>query len=603
MTTATDHQAHLDRLQAEMRQAHLGLFITGPGQLEVLEEALPEHCFDGNHVVTRSLGNLRCTSDGKAIKQFTAHTRVPNAGTPVALGHECIQQVVWAPANSNLQAGELVLITPGHASFTIDIERFVPDPDGTLPSLGYTYRQAGGLRQFSALPTQAMALVRSQGFGELYNRIPTSDTASLASLAHAEAFACCYGSNLPLYTFDEQGDFVMGIPPKARLALLGGTARMGLINLTIIAGLPDAQLPLSIALTGSAAKLDELGDLPVFQRLRRRGVELHLIDRTDPDIIAKLTAPGRPNIIWTNYDAQDVYDQASQIIADGGNINNYAGAREAEIGFDMTVAAATHVDNPVTEATAWLGCLHHGVGAIEYQRAFGLRPGGLLALVDVDADRLAAILAALPDGQRVHLIGCQVDPASWPKLHFENAAAFDDVLIAGRGETAAARYAEMELQLARGAAVALIDGDCHIRIRSRNAHYQSVHQLCGPNIPWYMTNTSIPTAEDMAIQGRQPLDFDWLISGIAGLRHTPELYQDVEARAPFGSFFSFTELPDLPYVAIGAEAFRAAIAKANGPAQAALEAGLAVLERDGDQYSRALEAALYHGYGEPYPLA
>ncbi|MFW5845042.1 MAG: hypothetical protein ACOCXJ_02330 [Planctomycetota bacterium] len=603
MSTATD--AHLERLRQAMQQPHLGLYITGPGRLEVLEEALPERCFDGQHVITRSLGNLRCTSDSKAIKQFTGHTRVPDAGTPVALGHECIQQVVAAPPESGLQPGDLVLITPGHASFPIDIERFEPDPAGTLPSLGYTYRQAGGLRQFSALPLLAMELVRSQGFGELYNRIPSHPSATLASLAHAEAFACCYGSNQPLYTLDGQGRFVMGIPPGARLALLGGTARMGLINLTIIAGLPEQQRPRSVVLTGSRAKLDELQGCAVFERLREQGVDLRLIDRRAPDIIDALTAPGRPDIIWTNYDAQEVYDQASAIIAPGGNINNYAGARDPEIGFTMRIAAAPDHPDAASAARAWLQAMHHGVGAIEYERRFGLRPGGLCTFAGFATDdpRLPAFLQALPTGQRVAGIPAPLQPQH-PDLQFESPdQPADDVFIAGSGETAAAIYAERELQLARGAAVAFVDGNCTIRIRSRNAHYQSVHQICGPNVPWYMTNTSIPTADDMAVQGRDPLDFDWLIKAIAGLRHAPALYADVEGRQPFGSFFMFTELPELPYVTISAAAFEEALADQEaGPVRSALEAGLAVLRRDGDRYSRALEEALYAGYGEPYPL-
>ena len=62
-------------------------------------------------------------------------------------------------------------------------------------------------------------------------------------LAHAEPFACNFGTNKHIFTFNEQGEFVYGVPPRSILAYLSGTARMAMINLTIVASVPDDELP------------------------------------------------------------------------------------------------------------------------------------------------------------------------------------------------------------------------------------------------------------------------------------------------------------------------------------------------------------------------
>ena len=106
------------------------------------------------------------------------------------------------------------MITPGHASEPIDPLVFQPQKDGVLAALGYSYRYLGGLRRFNTVPANAPAFVKAQGFGSLFNKvIPKSDT-SLVSLAHAEPFACNYGTNKHVFTLGENGDFKYGVPPQ-----------------------------------------------------------------------------------------------------------------------------------------------------------------------------------------------------------------------------------------------------------------------------------------------------------------------------------------------------------------------------------------------------
>ena len=594
-------------LLAQSHQTHSGVFITGPSTIAVLEDTLPDEYFSDAYVVTASLGNCRCASDGKAIKQFTSHARVPNDAAQVALGHETVQLVIKAPEHTGLQAGDLVFVTPGHSAVPVNPDNFEQDTEnGILPSLGYSYRYLGGLRQFNAIPVKAIDYVKSQGFGNLFNHVQQTEHISLASLAHAEPYACCYGTNKHVFTFDERGDFVYGVPPRARLAYLGGTARMAMINVTIVAEAADADLPEVIYITGSKRKLDEMEDFVLIKQLRERGVKIELIDRSADDIIERLQAHGKPHVIWTNFASQDLYDQASAIIERGGNINNYAGASDPEIGFTMHVDAQ-HFDNFDDEVSSVLSTMHHTIGLNEFKRERGIKASASAVKFigfQGQTERLIAYLKQLPVGARIVHDAEDVPPLSFENVRIiDSAERYNDVFIAGTGETAAQAYAEIEPLLARDAAVTFVDGDCDIFVRSRLSHYTTRHQICGANVPWYMTNTSEPHADDMALHAAKPTNFDWMVRGVVGLKHVLDMMQDVEEQAPFGSFFTFAELPDLPWVEVSAAAFRAAAdASDHEPTQLALRAAAEQLAAHNDSWSADAERALYQGYGVPYPL-
>ena len=598
----SDRQERSAALLAASHEVHSGVFITGPSQIEVLEDTLPDQYFTDAYIITASLGNCRCASDGKAIKQFKQHARVPNDATQVALGHETVQLVVRAPEVTGLRPGDLVFVTPGHSAQPVDPEHFELDNDnGILPSLGYSYRYLGGLRQFNAIPVKAIDYVKSQGFGNLFNPIKQTESISLASLAHAEPYACCYGTNKHLFLINKDGSFRYGVPPRARLAYLGGTARMAMINVTIVAEVDDADLPEVIYITGSQSKLDEMNNFVLIEKLRARGVKIELINRSDDDIIEQLTQHGKAHVVWTNFASQELYDQASAIIEDGGNINNYAGASDPEIGFNMKLKKVSF-DNIDDEVSAFLNGVHHVLGLNQFKRERGVKAGSCVRFIGFagQAERLATYLAKLPEQCSVQHDAGEVAIPGHLKV-VDAAERYDDVFIAG--EDAAQQYADVESVLARDAAVVFVDGDCDIFIKSRISHYTTRHQICGPNVPWHMTNTSEPHADDMALHAAKPTSFDWMIRGVVGLKHVLAMMDEVESKAPFGSFFTFAELPNLPWVHVSAEAFQAAAdAAADAESKQALSDAAAILKRDNDVWSADAERALYAGYGVPYPL-
>ena len=309
-------------------------------------------------------------------------------------------------------------------------------------------------------------------------------------------------------------------------------------------------------------------------------------------------------MVITFYANQESYDLAAELVRDGGNVNNFAGASDPDIVLPMTIPAVPAASN--REATDAIGEMIHPEALGAERRIRGLAAPARVALAGFVAGdaRVDALLRTLPPGTAVAGGG----PADrYPQLAFGAAPPYTDLFIAGSGQAAARTYREHEQRLARDAAVHFLDGGTEIGIRSRHVHYLSRHQICGPTVPYYLTNTSEPASADLAEHARDPIGFDWMVRRIAGLAAAPELIRDVGRRTPFGSHFVLTQLEDLPYVEVGAEPFRAAAATEHQAGRtgtaAALTAAADVLAATHDQWSRAVEDALYAAFGLPYPLA
>ena len=172
------------------QSSHDGVYLTGPDRIELLSDELPASRFEEENFLLASFGNCRCASDAKGRSVNSTLMRgSPPESSQVALGHETLQLILEAPADSSFNRGDVVVITAGHASEPIDPLAFRPEKDGVLAALGYSYRYLGGLRRFNTVPGNAPAFVKAQGFGNLFNKVtPKADT-SLISLAHAEPFA------------------------------------------------------------------------------------------------------------------------------------------------------------------------------------------------------------------------------------------------------------------------------------------------------------------------------------------------------------------------------------------------------------------------------
>ena len=97
-----------EELKAAAQSSHDGVYLTGPDRIELLSDELPAESFEGDSFLLASFGNCRCASDAKAIRQFDAHARVPSGVSQVALGHETLQLILEAPADSSFNRGDVL---------------------------------------------------------------------------------------------------------------------------------------------------------------------------------------------------------------------------------------------------------------------------------------------------------------------------------------------------------------------------------------------------------------------------------------------------------------------------------------------------------------
>ena len=139
---------------------------------------------------------------------------------------------------------------------------------------------------------------------------------------------------------------------------------------------------------------------------------------------------------------------------------------------------------------------------------FGKKSTGCSAWIRVEFKKRSCLPRILPSGTPV-LFSLKGESREGFNSCTLEEGGFTDVFIAGSGEGAKADYEAIETCLARSAAVNFIDGELVAKIRSKNAHYVTRHQICGKNIPWHMTNTSEPHADDMLVQASKPFLTGW----------------------------------------------------------------------------------------------
>lgn len=182
--------------------------LYGADDIRLEEFELPEITAD--EVLIRVVSDSVCASTYKAIKQGSAHKRVPNdvADNPVIIGHEMCGEIVFVGDNVNKcwQKGQKVVIQPA-----------LKLPSGYDP--GYSYPYIGGNTQYAIVPQ----IVLERGCLLPYE----GDSYFAGSLA--EALGCCIRGYKGFYHTDYT-NYVRtdGAKKGGRIAILGGAGPMGI---------------------------------------------------------------------------------------------------------------------------------------------------------------------------------------------------------------------------------------------------------------------------------------------------------------------------------------------------------------------------------------
>ena len=122
-----------------------------------------------------------------------------------------------------------------------------------------------------------------------------------------------------------------------------------------------------------------------------------LVDRKDPAIIEKLTEYGKSDVVWTNYASQETYEQAVSILADGGNLNSYAGAVDPDLLIEMPIAPAPVYDKLEEEVSQNISLMHHNEAPNDPARHRGLAREPKVGFgFEGKTERLQAYLQNLP---------------------------------------------------------------------------------------------------------------------------------------------------------------------------------------------------------------
>ena len=154
-----------------------------------------------------------------------------------------------------------------------------------------------------------------------------------------EPFACNYGTNKHIYTFGDDGESLRCAPEGNVAYQFSGTARMAMINLTIVASVPDEDLPPVVYITGSQAKLDEMEDYVLIKDLRLHGTRVVLIDRKD-----RKSFPNSLNLESLRWSGPTMHPgkPMNRPCDHGrwGQLNSYAGAVDPDLFFTMPIAKA-----------------------------------------------------------------------------------------------------------------------------------------------------------------------------------------------------------------------------------------------------------------------
>lgn len=256
------------------------------------------------HIVTDSL----CASTYKAVKQGTAHKRVPPDidKRPIIIGHEMCGEIVQVGdgLTGKWQTGQRVVIQPA-----LKLE------SGYDP--GYSYQYIGGSATYAVVPS----IVIERGCMIPYG----GDSWFGGSLV--ESLGCSLRGFKGMYHTD-YADYVRtdGVKKGGRLAILGGAGPMGMGAVELAIGYAGVS---QVVVTDiDRARLDNAAVKCSPDAAKSRGVELIYLDTSHIDDVAaelKRISRGGFDDVFVMVPVPALFTMAEEICREDGCINFFAG--------------------------------------------------------------------------------------------------------------------------------------------------------------------------------------------------------------------------------------------------------------------------------------
>ena len=287
-----------------MKTTAVRLYGANDLRLETFE--LPE--IGSGEVLLRVVSDSLCASTYKAVKQGTAHKRVPNdiAEKPIIIGHE--------------MCGEIVKVGKDIADKWHEGQKIVIQPALKLESgydPGYSYQYIGGSATYAVVPE----IVLERGCMIPYE----GDSFFAGSLV--ESLGCVLRGYKGFYHTDyENYERTDGAKRGGRLAILGGAGPMGIGAVELAGGYAGVSQVVVTDLSAERLAYAESKCPPA--EAAKKGCELiYLNTSTVDDPVAKLIelSEGGFDDVFVMVPVPALFTMAEQICKTDGCINFFAG--------------------------------------------------------------------------------------------------------------------------------------------------------------------------------------------------------------------------------------------------------------------------------------
>lgn len=280
--------------------------LYGADDIRLEEFELPE--ITEEEVLIRVVSDSVCASTYKAIRQGTAHKRVPEniAENPVIIGHEMCGEILQVGENlkDSWKVGQKIVIQPA-----------LKLPSGYDP--GYSYPYVGGNTQYAVVPK----VVLERGCLLPYE----GDSFFKGSLV--ESLGCCIRGYKGFYHTDYttyiRSD---GAKQGGRIAILGGAGPMGIGCIELAIGYAGVSQVVVTDL--NQERLDYAAKMCSPGEAKKKGVDLRFVNTSgmeDPtDHLLDISGGGFDDV-FVMVPVAGLFALSEKICREDGCINFFAG--------------------------------------------------------------------------------------------------------------------------------------------------------------------------------------------------------------------------------------------------------------------------------------
>ena len=283
-----------------------GIRLYGANDIRLEEFELP--AITEEEVLIKVVTDSVCASTYKAVKQGTAHKRVPPnvAETPIIIGHEMCGEILQVGANlqDKWKVGQKVVVQPA-----LKLE------SGYDP--GYSYPYIGGNTQYAVVPKIVLernCLLPYDGEGYFKGSL-------------VESLACIIRGYKGFYHTDYT-NYVRtdGAKVGGKIAILGGAGPMGIGAVELACGYAGVSQVVVTDLNDE--RLAFAAEKCSVEAAKQRGVDLQYINTSnieDVEQYLKDISKGGFDDVFVMVPVSALFNLAERICAEDGCINFFAG--------------------------------------------------------------------------------------------------------------------------------------------------------------------------------------------------------------------------------------------------------------------------------------